>query len=488
MNVRLIALLLFIQSATLMAQFDPYPGIWSGDILVQGSKLNLLFKIKKNATNDPALKYTTKMDVPMQMAKNIEVDETTIKKKNIALNIQILGAKFKGKLIDTNHIEGVFIQNNTSFELKLTKTYIESELVRPQTPKPPFKYGVESAVFSNREGDILFSGSLTYPKTLDASKHPVVILFSGSGAQTKDGNIFGHQTYWVIADHLTKAGFAVLRVDDRGAGNTKVKPSKMNYTTADLIEDGVDYVQYIKTLPMIDTNRIFLIGHSEGGAVAAAIAAKNKNIRGIVGLAPSLISGLDINIYQNAQIIDNLKLDTTSKRLYIHLHKMVVKNCALLPENAGLSAFKTMIDSVYAVWYQQANFQNKKSIKIVGKQLKGKKYESVNQALQSIYQPIAYSAWMKYFIQYNPMQDWQKVKCSALILNGSKDLQVPVSLNLVAFENLKSHKNITFKEVNNVNHLFQQCETGLLQEYGQITETVNPEVLTMISNWLIAHK
>jgi alpha-beta hydrolase superfamily lysophospholipase len=488
MKLRLSILFLLLNAFNLNAQFDPFPGIWSGDILVQGSKLNLIFKIKKNAIEDPALKYTSKMDVPMQMAKNIEVDETLIKKKNITFNIRILGANFKGKLIDTNHIEGVFYQNKTSFELNLTKTHIESELDRPQTPKAPFKYGIESAVFSNREGDILFSGSLTYPKTLDATKHPVVILFSGSGAQTRDGNIFGHQTYWVIADHLTKAGYAVLRVDDRGAGNTKVKPTKMNYTTADLIEDGLDYVQYIKTLPMIDSNRIFLIGHSEGGAVAAAVAAKNKKIRGIIGLAPSLISGLDINTYQNAQIIDNFKMDSTSKRLYVHLHRMMVNNCALLPNNSGLSAYKTMIDSVYAVWYQMANFQNKKSIKIIGNQLKGKKYKTVNQSLQSVYQPIAYNAWMKYFLQYNPMEDWMNVKCPALILNGSKDLQVPVSLNKVAFEKLSTRKEITFKELNDLNHLFQKCESGLLLEYGQITETVNPEVLIEMSKWLDGHK
>jgi hypothetical protein len=39
-------------------------------------------------------------------------------------------------------------------------------------------------------------------------------------------------------------------------------------------------------------------------------------------------------------------------------------------------------------------------------------------------------------------------------------------------------------ELDNLNHLFQPCETGAISEYGQIEETISPEVLEIMTEWI----
>jgi len=74
-----------------------------------------------------------------------------------------------------------------------------------------------------------------------------------------------------------------------------------------------------------------------------------------------------------------------------------------------------------------------------------------------------------------------------LALIGEKDLQVPPKSNLSAIEKALAeggNKNFKTLELPNLNHLFQNCETGAVAEYGQIEETISPEVLEIISEWI----
>jgi hypothetical protein len=94
---------------------------------------------------------------------------------------------------------------------------------------------------------------------------------------------------------------------------------------------------------------------------------------------------------------------------------------------------------------------------------------------------------MQCFIKYNPAPTLEKVKCPILALNGAKDLQVPPKENLEAIKEALikgGNKKATIKELQNLNHLFQECKTGLPQEYSTIEQTFSPTALTEILNWL----
>ena len=93
--------------------------------------------------------------------------------------------------------------------------------------------------------------------------------------------------------------------------------------------------------------------------------------------------------------------------------------------------------------------------------------------------------WLKWFIDYDPSADIAATRCPVFALNGDRDCQVISSQNLTAIERLlpKSKQHLV-KEYPGLNHLFQHCTTGLVTEYSQIEETISPEVLSDIANWM----
>ena len=97
-------------------------------------------------------------------------------------------------------------------------------------------------------------------------------MITGSGAQNRDEEIFGFRPFWVIADHLTRHGIAVLRCDDRGVGGSTGSTSQS--TSADFADDALAGVKYLQGRPEIDKTRVGLMGHSEGGLVAPMLAAR----------------------------------------------------------------------------------------------------------------------------------------------------------------------------------------------------------------------
>ena len=98
------------------------------------------------------------------------------------------------------------------------------------------------------------------------------------------------------------------------------------------------------------------------------------------------------------------------------------------------------------------------------------------------------SPWMIEFIRLDPAAYLEKVSCPMLAINGKKDLQVPSKENLEIIENISkrnNNSNIEIKEIENLNHLFQECETGLPVEYATIEQTFAPIALKILSDWIL---
>ena len=96
--------------------------------------------------------------------------------------------------------------------------------------------------------------------------------------------------------------------------------------------------------------------------------------------------------------------------------------------------------------------------------------------------------WYRYFIRYRPEVNLEKITCPVLVLNGEKDLQVPPQANIEGIKKalLKAkNKSVTTKVYPNLNHLFQECKTGSVEEYATIEQTFSPQVLQDIKDWII---
>jgi len=459
-------------SAADNSAIEEIEGLWLGTLKVQGGmEIRLLFNI--STSSDGSVNVT--MDSIDQGAKGIPVDLITYKDGNLHLGIKSISGTFDGTLKeDGNTIEGEWKQSGLSFPLVLSRINETPDTRREQDPVKPYPYSEEEVSYENEEAGIKLAGTLTIPKS--EGPFPAVILISGSGQQNRDEEILGHRPFLVLSDYLTRRGIAVLRVDDRGAGGSTGNFSQA--TTEDFAGDVVAGIEYLKSREEIDTARIGLIGHSEGGLIAPIVAVESPDVAFIVMMAGPGITGEEIlylqsDLISRAEGVDNETI-ARNEALMKSIYSVVKEE-----QNDTLAAEK--LQKLILDEMENMSEEEQKSSGYSEAALEAQ----VNAQVQNLISP-----WMRFFLTYDPAPTLMKVKCPVLAINGEKDLQVPPEENLQAIEEaLKAggNRDYTVKELPGLNHLFQTAETGSPSEYARINETISPAALELIGDWVSEH-
>jgi pimeloyl-ACP methyl ester carboxylesterase len=438
-------------------------GNWQGVLKVAGNTIALLFTIITNSEGH----FKATLINPNQ-GKKVPASKISFDNEQLYIQVNPIGGEFKGIYQSSSKkIIGTWSQAGQQFETTLERINEIPKIKRPQEPVKPYPYIEEEVHYNNIQGKISLSGILTYPK--DSLNSPAVILISGSGALDRDETIFGHKPFLVLADYLTKREIAVLRVDDRGVGETT--GNYFESTNSDFSSDVIAGINYLKTRKEINRKSIGLIGHSEGGVIAPLVASTSTDVSFIVLMAgPGL--PLEQILYKQGELIG--RSENLSEDLIIKQRVLQEKIFSIIKKEKDLKIAK------------------KKLEKIFSETLKDMKHENLPLLSQgSIEAQIKYmlSPWFRDFLTYDPKISLTKVHCPVLALNGEKDLQVPAKDNLTMIKQiLKSSGNINYKveELKNLNHLFQTAKTGALNEYSEIEETISPLALKVIGDWIIA--
>jgi Dienelactone hydrolase and related enzymes len=436
-------------------------GDWYGALKVQASmQLRIVFHISQNGD-----KYSATMDSPDQGAKGIPVSSTSFVNSKLTISMPNLMAEYNGEL-QGDSITGTFKQRGMSFPLNFTRHATEKQAIkRPQEPTPPFPYYSEEVTFPNPSAGITLAGTLTLPKK--EGVYPVVILITGSGPQNRDEEIFGHKPFLVIADYLTRNGIAVLRFDDRG-----IAKSTGNFQTAlttDFALDVESAVAYLKSRKDIDQKKIGLIGHSEGGMIAPMVASKSKDIRFIVMLAGTGLRGDQLIVLQQELIGRASGAPEQELAMWKEVGK---KGMDIMDHTTDQKALKQQLSQLLTETYL--------------KQMKDTAQANIKAQVSMQVEQMT-TPWMRYFLKYDPLPALSKVKCPVLVLNGEKDLQVPAKENVPLIEKALQqggNKKVTIKIFPNLNHMFQECKTGLPAEYASIEQTIASPVLETIVKWI----
>ncbi|MDE6702393.1 MAG: alpha/beta hydrolase [Muribaculaceae bacterium] len=403
-------------------------GTWSGNLEVQGMKLPLVVHLDdENPT----------IDSPAQGAKGIPIQISRTAPDEITIKIPSLGASYKGKF-ENDKISGTFTQRGIQLPLVLTQG--ETEVKRPQTPKPPFPYTEEEVSFAN--GDAVLKGTLTLPDGWN-KKTPVLIMITGSGLQNRDEEVFGHKPFAVIADALARNGIATLRYDDRGFGEST--GDAVNCTTEDLKNDALAGINFLRSR----FKNVGALGHSEGGTIALMLGADRK-VDFIVSLAGMVVSGKETLLDQNQYALTQAGYPQQITDEYCDLISMVFDNDEAFPQKLETSKLPAEL---------------KQNLKTVAGQMK--------------------SPYMQYFLKLDLRDKLGKIACPVLALNGKKDIQVSYKSNLDALnKGLRTNAKNKIQAMDDLNHPLQHCETGAITEYATIEETVSTEVLDIISQWI----
>ena len=462
------------------SQAQQITGTWQGTLDVQGNQIPIVFHVKKDSTD----KWKAAFDSPSQHAFNLPCSEVITKDDSIIFVMAIINGKYAGLLnTDKSQITGSWFQGAGSLPLTIKKTSDTAtvkEQKRPQTPRPPFPYHSEDVVYTNADKSIQFGGTLTYPKT-DSVKHsgeinsyPAIILITGSGQQDRDETLSGHKPFAVIADYLTRQGFVVLRVDDRGIGKTTGIFS--DATSMDFAKDVEAGLDFLEEQPMVNKNKIGLIGHSEGGLIAPIVADERKEIKFIILLAGPGIPIIDL-MQQQMEAVSKSNGETSGQaKASGQLMRIVWDEAAKNEDSATtLQHIRMKIES-WSKTLDTATLAKFKSRDTAGIN------HQIIQAMTALN-----GRWYKYFISFNPQPYLEKLDCKVLALNGSKDVQVIAATNLKGIkQSLQKSKSLKYDviEIPGLNHLFQTCVICNPAEYSDLEESFSPVALDIMGNWL----
>jgi len=439
-----------------------------GNLTVPGGlELRIVFNISTN----PDGSINASMDSPDQGVSGIPVESVSYKNGNLNLGVKSIPGSFEGIYKENNKtIEGEWKQAGSVFPLVLNRIEKAPDTHREQDPVKPYPYTEEEVVYENKEAGVKLAGTLTLPQS--EGPFPAVILITGSGQQNRNEEIAGHRPFLVLSDYLTRQGIAVLRVDDRGIGGSTGNVSQD--TTEDFAGDVLTGVEYLKSRKEINPSRIGLIGHSEGGLIAPLIAVKSPDIAFIVLMAAPGVTGEEILYMQSERIA---RAEGASNETIAQNEALMRRMYSVVKEEKNNTAAEEELREILRT--EIANTSGQKT------ENSGHSEAVIDAQVTALTSP-----WMRFFLTYDPRPTLMKVKCPVLAITGEKDLQVPPEENLRAIDDaLKAggNKDYIVKELPGLNHLFQTAKTGSPSEYAKIEETISPDALEFIGNWILEH-
>ncbi len=458
------ATLCFLQAT--IAQKDA-AGIWEGKLNLGATSLRLVFHVQKEGAG-----YSATMDSPDQSAMGIKASRAIVSGDSLLIDLLAIGGHMAGLLQNDSTCNGVWIQGR-SLPLLLKKVTAVTAPNRPQTPKPPYPYASEEVIYYNKDKAIQYGATITIPN--GKGPFPAIVFITGSGQENRDEELFGHKPFLVLADYLTRQGYAVLRVDDRGIGQTT--GDVINATSKDFAGDVMTGLDYLKSRKEVDKTKLGLLGHSEGGMIAQLVSAERRDVTFVISMAgpgqriDSLMAG------QNAAIFKSVGFSPSVINDYLKLYNVMVPAIVNAP---SATEAKEAVVQLLTNWIKQTPKATVAATTKISTDADKEKY--ADGLIKQMYNP-----WYRYFFQYNPPVYIKKITAKVLALNGDKDIQVLAAPNLAGWKAAlqeSSSKKFEVVELKGLNHLFQHCTTCTAQEYGVIEETIAPEALQTIGAWL----
>ena len=434
-------------------------GVWQGALEGNGMRLRLQLHV----SHDDQKQLVAALDSPDQGVSGLPAIKVSQKDAGFHFEIPVVNGVYDGILNTAKTaIAGSWTQSNVEQKLDFQRSDQLLELVRPQNPVKPYPYKEEEITFPNGKAKISLAGTLTVPRGQEP--FPAAVLLSGSGPHDRDESLVGHRPFLVLADHLTRKGIAVLRFDKRGIGRST--GDYANATTEDFASDAEAALAYLKTRREIDQKKTGLIGHSEGGMIAPLVAMHSSDVAWIVLLAGPGLKGEDTLLLQSELILKTAGVNDEQVASTREFNK---RTYALVRQERDPATLQTKLGDVV--------------------QSSGTSASLPPAALQSQIR-LMVSPWFRFFLDYDPLPALQKTMCPVLALNGEKDLQVSPKENLAKIQKALQdggNKDFQTTELPGLNHLFQHCPTGSPTEYGGIQETMAPEALNAVSDWVLKH-
>lgn len=291
-------------------------------------------------------------------------------------------------------------------------------------------------------------GILTVPAEA-TGLFPAVVLVHGSGPSNMDAKVGNNFPFRDLAEGLSAKGIAVLRYDKRTFVYGKQLKNDIGLSVKEeTIEDAILAAEFLRNDSRIDSNKVFIIGHSLGGMLAPRIDAEGGQFAGIIIMGGSPRKLEEIMMDQSYDVLNSL-----NKFL-----KVVAKK--------QIAALTSKFNNIYNLSDEEA-----KSTKIVGKYTRSYYFKEMGQ---------------------HPSIDYLKASDKpVLILQGDKDFQVSVEKDFYGFQKLLGEKpNVAFKLYPGLNHMFMPTVYGQIRKVKKeyrVPQHVDKQVIEDIAYWIFSN-
>jgi pimeloyl-ACP methyl ester carboxylesterase len=297
-------------------------------------------------------------------------------------------------------------------------------------------------------------------------------MISGSGQQDRDETltpISNFKPFAVLADSLTNDGLATFRYDDRGVGQST---GNFDNATLDMLASDVEAItREVRTMPDHKFEQIILLGHSQGGMVAGKLAAESSAIDKVILMASTGVPLKEVLRFQVKQAFAGSDIDSALIEQEVAAREQLMQ---AIREQKNIPQAKET--------YQQRI----KTIQLAAGADSTQASSMAKQQAEQLTTNFS-SPQMQSLLFYNPVEDLAKLDTAVLVLFGGKDTQVPVEINKEPIKKALETADVDYKiEVfESANHLFQEANTGSVQEYSSLKEQFIDEFTSTISNWII---
>ncbi len=461
---RLLAALLLAITAQGFAQESVF-GHWAG--VIGPGQLDLGINVSIQGSEEAP---EATIDIPVQGLFDYPLTEVVARDGSFsALMPGIPGDPRLEASLGEDGLNGTFSQSGATFELVLERSEGPAGLNRPQEPELPLPYYTEEVTVVSPAGDVTLAGTLTLPE--GDGPFTAVLFITGSGPQDRDEALFGHRPFFVLSDLLTRAGYATLRLDDRGVGGSGGDDAQATYE--DMAADGIAAVEFLAARDEIAG--VGLLGHSQGGYLAPVIA-QTADVDFIISLAGPAVSGEEVLLLQNRLIIESsVPAGVPAEQV----EAAVQMQLGFLEGFFGLLRAGDIEGARGAV------------TEMVKMQL-GSNHGLTEEEFAELVEAQAdanTSPSMVSFMTFDPQPSLRQTTVPFLAVYGGLDVQVdavqssgPLEEALTAAGN----GDFSIVVIDDMNHSLQPAVTGSLDEYPLIETTVHEELIALLPEWLDA--
>lgn len=289
-------------------------------------------------------------------------------------------------------------------------------------------------------GDYKLPAILTLPNAT-GNNFPIVVLIHGSGPNDKDESLNGTKVFRDIAYHLAEQGIATLRYDKRTytyMQEVALNPSAFDYDE-EVIDDALSAINLAKTLPQVDKDEVYVLGHSLGAMSVPMISTKDSGVKGYIMVAGPARNLIDVVLEQVDYLATLQGLNPIEKTAYMAQTNTTADVVRTLKENSTTP---------------ELNFMG----------INNRFWADLNT--------------------YDQVATAKKMTEPLLIIQGGRDYQVTMEDFNLWKTYLSGHSNVTFKDYPNLNHLLVEGIGKSTPNEYYIPHEINKEVTIDIGNWI----